>query len=429
MESVGRLERAYAALCACGSAMVRAISENQLLDAVTGILVDVGGYRMVWVGYAEAGPGRPVVARAAAGVNQDYLETVRISWADDPRGRGPTGLAIRTGEVCVNRDSRWEPDYEPWRESALRNGFASSIALPLRLDGSVFGALSVYATTPDAFDSEERTLLERFAEDVAFAIGALRARAALQHRDRQLQQAATMAVVGQLASGVIHDFNNLLAVARTCGSELVTLLPPGSPGRPLAEDIVQAVKRATELSDRMLTLTRVSAPTVRAQAPGPILRGLLPLIVRAVGRDITTEVSIAPDVGPIEIDRSHLEQVLLNLAINARDAMPRGGRLFLGLADAGAIPATAVPANRTLGRAVELEVRDAGVGMSGEVTAQLFQPFFTTKPEGRGTGLGLSVVWGIVEHYGGQIAVESAVGTGTTFRIFFPLARPASGES
>jgi GAF domain-containing protein len=143
--------------------MVRAISENQLLDAVTGILVDVGGYRMAWVGYAEAVPGRPVVARAAAGVNQDYLETVRISWADDPRGRGPTGLAIRTGEVCVNRDSRWEPDYEPWRESALRNGFASSIALPLRLDGSVFGALSVYATTPDAFDSEERTLLERFA--------------------------------------------------------------------------------------------------------------------------------------------------------------------------------------------------------------------------------------------------------------------------
>jgi signal transduction histidine kinase len=406
--------------------MVRAISEEQLLDALCRILVEVGGYRMAWVGFARTDPARSVAVKASAGASQSYLDEIRVSWADDELGQGPTGLAIRTGEIHLNRDSATNAAFGPWREQALRHGFASSIAVPLRLEGQTFGALAVYATEADAFDDHERDLLLHFAEDLAFAIGALRSRQALEVRDQQLRQAAKMEVVGRLTSEIVHDFNNLLAVVQSCGLELATTLPGGTPSHAIAQDIVAAGRRAAELTARVLTLGRAGTPRARAQQAGPVVLGLQPLLARILGRGIELEVVIASDCGDIEIDAGHLEQVLMNLAVNARDAMPGGGRLSVQLANTGTIPAGALPAGAGLERALELRVRDTGSGMSPEVVHQIFEPFFTTKPEGRGTGLGLAVTRGIVEHYRGQIAVESELGVGTTFRVFLPLAGPAS---
>ena len=429
MLDTGRLERAYAALCACGSVMVRAISEDQVLDALCRTLVDIGGYRMAWVGYAQQDAEHSVVVRAAAGVEVEYLCTIRISWADDAFGRGPTGVAIRSGAPHVNRDARSNPSYEPWRESALRHGFLSSIALPLKLEGKTFGALTVYAGQPEIFDAEERTFLVRCAEDLSFAIGALRAREALGLKEQQLRQVAKMEVISRLTSGIVHDFNNLLSVVQASGAELAEVLPDGSDARHLAETIIDASRRATDLSRRVLSLGRAGTLGARVQPLGPLLAAVQPLIERILGGAISVEVACEPDVDPVEIESGHLEQILLNLAINARDAMPEGGRLSFSISNAVATPESAVPDGRRLRRAVELRVSDSGTGMSSEVVAKLFQPFFTTKPVGQGTGLGLMVVGGIVEHYGGLIAVESTVGVGTDFRLFFRSASPGQDDA
>ncbi|MBK8996405.1 MAG: GAF domain-containing protein [Myxococcales bacterium] len=189
MESeLERLTRAYQALCACQSQIVRAASEQEMLDSVCRTLVDVGRYRMAWVGYAEHDAPRTVRPVAVAGEEAGYLSSIRVSWADDAHGHGPSGTAIRTGQPHVNRDSDKNPAFAPWREDALRRGFRSSVALPLSADGEVFGALSVYSVEPDAFDSHECSLLIRFAEDLAFGVGSLRARRSLAQRDAEAQK-------------------------------------------------------------------------------------------------------------------------------------------------------------------------------------------------------------------------------------------------
>jgi signal transduction histidine kinase len=417
-----RVERAYAALCACESAVAHAISEQQLLDALCTILVERGGYRMAWVGYAHPGIGHEVVVHALAGADHGYLEEVEVTWGDEPRGQGPIGQAIRTGRPQLVRDTALEPCFAPWRAGAQRRGFASCMVLPLQLQGTTLGTLTVYADTRDAFDAEERTLLERFGEDLAFGIATLRARQALERKDEQLRQAGRMEIVGRLSSGLVHDFRNLLMVVQGCGAELVRALPAASESRSLADDIVLAAERAGTLTRRILALGRGTNPAARVQPLGPLIEAVRPLLERILGKASSLQLSLAPEVAPVDIDAGHLEQILLNLTVNARDAMGDGGRLVVSLANAGPLPAT-TPGGPPLERAVELQVQDSGTGISEEVAARLFEPFFTTKPRGVGTGLGLSVVQGIVEHYGGQVALESRPGEGATFHVFFPAAR------
>jgi signal transduction histidine kinase len=420
-ERISRLERAYGALCACNSALVRAISEQQLLDALCQLLVTRGGYRMAWVGYAEVLSGREVKVRAVAGANEGYLDEARLIWADDALGSGPTGTAIRTGLPHLNRDSRTEGAFLPWRALALRHDFASSLAVPLQLHGNTFGALSVYSRVVDAFDAEERSLLSRFAEDLSFAIGAMRSQLSVKVKDEQLRRASRLEVVGQLTSGIVHDFHNLLLVVQSCGAELVGALPVGGSSLGLAQDIVEAARQAEDLSRRLLTLARAMPPSARVQSLGPIIEGMEPLLRRVLGWKVKLTMSLASGLGEVDIDAGHLEQVLLNLVINARDAMRGGGQLTIGLGPTEVAPGSTVPPGARE-QSLELWVKDTGSGMAPELVAHIFEPFFTTKAEGEGTGLGLAVVSNIVEHYGGRIAVESVVGAGTTFRLFFRRA-------
>jgi PAS domain S-box-containing protein len=176
MEELRRLARAYRALSLCQGKIVRATSEQEMLDSVCHTLVDAGGYRLAWVGFAEKDEARMVRPVSWAGASEGYIDSIRISWADDDLGKGPTGTAIRTRQPSINRNTRTNPDYAPWRDTALRHGFESSIALPLSVGEEVLGALAVYAAQPDAFDTDECALLVRFAEDLAFGMSSLRAK-------------------------------------------------------------------------------------------------------------------------------------------------------------------------------------------------------------------------------------------------------------
>jgi len=171
-----KVNRALKALSDCNRILVHAVDEDELLNEVCRIIVDEGGYRLAWVGFAEENEEKNVKPVAQAGYENGYLNGIRISWSDSKFGRGPTGTAIRTGEPTIAREIPTDKNFSPWRKQALKRGFASSIAIPLIIEGKTFGALNIYATEPDAFDTRELDLLVNLADNLAFGINALRVR-------------------------------------------------------------------------------------------------------------------------------------------------------------------------------------------------------------------------------------------------------------
>ncbi len=183
-----RMNRALESAAACSRALIRSSDEKTLLDRICRVIVETGGYRFAWVGCAREDEGKTVIPVAQAGFEQGYLESLDLTWADKARGRGPTGTAIRTGRAVICRDIQSDPHFAPWREDALRQGYASSSALPLAGDGPVFGALNIYAVQPDAFDSREAELLQNLADNLAYGITTLRIRAERQRSEKALEE-------------------------------------------------------------------------------------------------------------------------------------------------------------------------------------------------------------------------------------------------
>lgn len=178
-----KANRALKVLSKCNEVLVRAADEAVLLQEICRLLVEDGGYRLAWIGFAEQDAAKTVRPVAQAGFEKGYLDTVNITWADSERGRGPTGTAIRTGRPSVVRNMLTDPAYAPWREEATRRGYASSIALPLIAGGQTFGALNIYAAESDAFAPDEVKLLCKLADDLAFGIQALRIKTALRESE------------------------------------------------------------------------------------------------------------------------------------------------------------------------------------------------------------------------------------------------------
>jgi len=241
--------------------------------------------------------------------------------------------------------------------------------------------------------------------------------------EEQFRQAQKMEAVGRLAAGVAHDFNNLLTVMLGTGEFLLDALGPDHPNRPDAQELRQLAVRASGLTAQLLAFARKQVLAPRILDLNALVSDVAGLLRRLVGEDITLKTVLAPDLGRIDTDPGQLEQVIINLAVNARDAMPRGGSLLLETADVSfddgeARSYVGLPA----GRYVMLAVTDTGTGMDAETKSHIFEPFFTTKPPGTGTGLGLATVFGIVEQSGGRIFVYSEPGLGTTFKIYFPRA-------
>ena len=200
-----RTDRALRMISECHQQLISASSETAMLQAICRIIVELGGYRMAWIGFAEPNEAKSVRPVAQAGFEAGYLETVDITWADTERGRGPTGTAIRTGQPVIARNIPNEPNYDPWRAEAIRRGYASSASLPLIVDGRAFGALMVYAAEPDVFRGEELAMLAEFANDLAFGIAALRGRAKREQAEAALQETndRLTAVMENLSEGLI----------------------------------------------------------------------------------------------------------------------------------------------------------------------------------------------------------------------------------
>ena len=183
-----RLTRALIATNPCNQAVIHSTDEMELLQKICSIMVDVGGYRMAWVGYADQDDEKSIRTVAQAGFENGYLKSVRLTWADVPLGQGPTGTAIRTGMPYIMRDMQSDQRFEPWRNEALKRGYASSQSLPLKTDKEVFGAITIYSELPNAFDGEETTLLTALADNLAYGITSLRSKKANQTAEEKIKQ-------------------------------------------------------------------------------------------------------------------------------------------------------------------------------------------------------------------------------------------------
>jgi PAS domain S-box-containing protein len=239
--------------------------------------------------------------------------------------------------------------------------------------------------------------------------------------DQQIRQSQKMEAVGRLAGGVAHDFNNLLGVVMGCNERALRLLPPDHPSRPKIEQALRATERAVGVTRQLLQFSRKQVISPRVLDLNMVVREMEKMLRTLIGEDVELRVLCGAGLGRIRADAGEIEQILMNLAVNARDAMPLGGRLTIETAndELDGVFVTKHP-DVLPGNYVRLVVTDTGSGIAKEIQPNIFEPFFTTKELGRGTGLGLSTVYGIVKQSGGHVFVYSEAGRGAAFRVFLP---------
>ncbi len=346
------------------------------------------------VGIAQTDPdGRYVSVNPAACrmLGRSREEIMGLTFRDvvheDERGEAAT----RYAQLVDGRLDR----YDVMRRFVLPDGKATQIHLTVnavRRDGRLAFALGVFE------DVTERLRLEE-----------------------QFRQAQKMEAVGRLAGGVAHDFNNILTVIQGYAELLKSSLPADDSRLEGAEQILKAAGRAASLTRQLLAFSRKQVLEPKVIRLDSVVAGTEKMLGRLIGEDVELVISLGTESGLVKADPGQIEQVLMNLAVNARDAMPDGGRLTIEVANADLDETSAhEPGHPEPGRYVRLAISDTGVGMTVETLAHLFEPFFTTKGPGKGTGLGLATVYGIVKQSGGYVWASSAPGSGTTFRIHLP---------
>lgn len=546
LEALYRVNRALRARSECSQVLVRARDEQILMQDICRLIVESEGYCLAWVGLAEGDPEKTVRPVAQWGWEQGYLESVKISWGDNEHGQGPTGIAIRSGLPYVVQHIPTDPKWSPWRDKALRYGYASSLSLPLKDGDQVFGALVIFAGEPDAFDQQEVRLLEGLADDLSYGVNSLRLRQErargederrllativeqetdgvltfdtdgliryvnpafetisgygrqemvgriihdfekngpnpsfframaeagaigqprterfinrrsdgtlydievkispvcgpagitayaavirdLTHEiqlERQLCQAQKVEAIATLAGGIAHDFNNILAAVITNTEMAMDQVTDGTLREHLAI-VMKAGFRAKNLVKQILTLSSHSEGERQTIRLEPIVGECLKLLRASLPTTIAIHHHPGNKLGMVLADPTQVHQVIMNLCTNAADAMrDRGGVLDMlvenvDLPSPDQIGDPHLPA----GRYLRLTVADTGVGMDRKTRERIFDPFFTTKEPGRGTGLGLSVVQGIVKKHGGGITFTSEPGRGSTFEVFLPRVDP-----
>jgi PAS domain S-box-containing protein len=279
----------------------------------------------------------------------------------------------------------------------------------LRADGTEFPL----ELTVARIGADNRAVLTGFMRDIT-------ERRALEE---QLRQSQKLEAIGRLAGGVAHDFNNILMSIMGAADLLLMQLAPGDSAREEATEIKQSVDRGAGLTRQLLAFSRRQATRPRLFALGDIVSGTERMLRRLIDPDIDFEIVSAAEPLMVVADSGQIEQVVMNLVINARDAMPKGGRLTVRVEEVELDEAAAGAfVEGRAGRYARLSVADTGTGIDEATRAKLFEPFFTTKEQGKGTGLGLSIVYGIVKQSGGYIAVTSEPGRGATFLIYLPIA-------
>jgi hypothetical protein len=350
---------------------------------------------------------------------QRLVDGLRIG----PRA-GSCGTAAYLREPVVVSDVETDPLWADYWEFALPYGLRACWSVPvLSADGAVLGTFAMYYSERRGPTEDDLRLLGQATHLAEIALSQARAEETLRRSEQQLRQAQKMEAVGQLAGGVAHDFNNLLGVIVGYSGLLMDALGPVDRRRPLVTAIEAAADQAAALTRQLLAFGRRQVLQPRRLDLNAVLDETAKLLRRLIGEDIELVLNRGAELAAVEADPVQLQQVLLNLAVNARDAMPTGGRLTIETANCE-LDATFSRIHSEIrpGPHVMLRVTDTGMGISPAALQHVFEPFFTTKDAGKGTGLGLSTVYGIVRQSGGCITVVSSPGSGAQFTVYLPPA-------
>jgi PAS domain S-box-containing protein len=558
-EDIQRLNRTLVAHSNSSKALMSARDESWYLNEVCRIVVEDCGHALVWIGFAEHDEVKTVTPVAHAGFDEGYLASKNFTWSDTERGCGPVGTSIKTGKPSIVRNISGSLIFAPWREEAVKRGYAAMIAIPLLAEEKAFGSLNIYSPYQDPFSEDEVQLLIDLAADLSYGIAAIRQRTAraeaesarqeseirmrtlvqtipdliwlkneegkylacnpmferlfgareaeiigktdydfvdkeladfFREKDRkavaagkpssnmewvtfaddghralldtiktpmldaegklmgvlgigrdisehhkleeQLRHSQKMEAVGTLAGGIAHDFNNILNVIMGYGSMVIDKLEAGSHLREHMSEVLIAADRAAELTKRLLVFSRKQVVEVKPVNVNGIILGLQKMLSRIIRESIDFNLHLSDTPLIVLADAAQIEQVLINLASNAKDAMQEGGGLTIST-ELEELDDEFVAANGygKPGRYALITVADTGHGMDTETRKKIFEPFFTTKGIGEGTGLGLAITYSIIKQHGGLINVYSEPGQGTIFRIYLPLSEEeaAPGKS
>jgi len=366
--------------------------------------------------YLLEGDGQEL--RLVSGVGMFEGEAIGTRWPNRPDS--PPGFVLASGQPVLIEDYRREQRFAV-PAAFLKAGLISALGVPLSDRGRIIGALTVRSRTLQRFGADE----ERFLVSLANLLGTCLQRA---RTEEALNHAQRLESVGQLTGGIAHDFNNLLTIIQGNLQVLEELPGVSADAQPLVLAAARAARRGAELTGKLLAFSRrqmLQPSSVDLQA---LLHSLSDMLRRTLDQRITIEVSVAADCPAVRADPGQLESALLNIAINARDAMPEGGTLRFV---AGPLAAPVPGLERELdpaGRYASVTVGDSGCGMPETVRERAFEPFFTTKQVGRGTGLGLSTVYGFAKQSSGAVALDSAPGRGTTVHLVLPVATIARAD-
>jgi signal transduction histidine kinase/CheY-like chemotaxis protein len=292
--------------------------------------------------------------------------------------------------------------------------------VPIRNKNDAIGILSIQSYQPNAYDMADLSVLQSLGDQCGAALERIAAQQELRRTEAQLRQAQKMEAVGRLAGGIAHDFNNLLTTILGTCDLLLEELPREKQWREDVEEIRKAGDRAASLTRQLLAFSRKQVIEAETINLNETVASVSSMLRRLIGEDIELITRLEPALGMIRADSGQLEQVLMNLAVNARDAMPSGGALIIETANVQIEGDQDRTAGIPPGPYVMLAVSDNGIGMDAETQSHIFEPFFTTKEQGKGTGLGLATVYGIVRQSGGYVSVYSEPGIGATFKVYLP---------
>ena len=443
-QTLKRLNRSLRALSSCNEILFRAESETELFEKICHIIVHIGKYKQCWIGSLDY-DNKMILPVAQAGYGIGPLESIKQSCVDNQLSQVLCEKAIHSGEPCIIRGIQSDDCYVELREQAIEYGYTSFAGFPLNKNNKPLGVLMVYSAEDDSFDDEELNLLQKLVDDLVYGIETLRSHSERDQLNKQLQQAQKMEAIGQLTGGIAHDFNNILtsvigfthlALQRFVTEDQTEL-------REYLDEVLQGGERARDLVSQMMAYSRTGSSNASPLQLPPLIKEIIKLMQATLPSSIYLSTQIDSDIPSVMLEPVQFQQILMNLCINARDAMSGKGTVDIRLrvvhidkvvADFDKRLAEGPVLNHICdschqqivsGDYIELVVTDSGTGISDKDLSRVFEPFFTTKDVGEGSGMGLSMVHGLMHEYGGHIFVDTEVGVGTKFHLLFlPVIEP-----